>query len=95
MHTGQNSIAPEDSFPQLGQVRLGSVFMDLNVLLSRVKLRNEHGFPRQSAAARLGTQVPDSEPVAMTSSTVSFGTLLYHKPAIRSQIYRSRDPSRP
>ena len=30
--TGQNSIAPENSLPQLGQVRWGSVFMDLTVL---------------------------------------------------------------
>jgi hypothetical protein len=29
MHTGQNSIAPESSLPQLGQVRWGSVLMVL------------------------------------------------------------------
>jgi hypothetical protein len=29
MHTGQNFIAPENSLPQLGQVRWGSVLMDL------------------------------------------------------------------
>jgi hypothetical protein len=27
MHTGQSSIAPESSLPQLGQVRWGSVLM--------------------------------------------------------------------
>jgi hypothetical protein len=32
MHTGQNSIAPENSFPQLEQVRWGSVFIDLTAL---------------------------------------------------------------
>jgi hypothetical protein len=32
MHTGQNFIAPESSLPQLGQVRWGSVFMDLTAL---------------------------------------------------------------
>jgi hypothetical protein len=32
MHTGQNSIAPENSLPQLGQVRWGSVLTDLPVL---------------------------------------------------------------
>jgi hypothetical protein len=32
MQTGQNFIAPEISLPQLGQVRWGSVFMDLTVL---------------------------------------------------------------
>jgi hypothetical protein len=32
MHTGKNSIAPESSLPQLGQVRLSSVFMGLTAL---------------------------------------------------------------
>jgi hypothetical protein len=32
MQTGQNSIAPENSLPQLGQVRLGSVLMALTAL---------------------------------------------------------------
>ncbi len=32
MQTGQNSIAPESSLPQLGQVRWGSVLMGLTVL---------------------------------------------------------------
>jgi hypothetical protein len=32
MQTGQNSIAPESSLPQLGQVRLSSVFMGLPAL---------------------------------------------------------------
>ena len=32
MQTGQNSIASETSLPQLGQVRWGSVLMDLPVL---------------------------------------------------------------
>jgi hypothetical protein len=32
MHTGQNSIAPENSLPQLGQVRWGSVLMELTAL---------------------------------------------------------------
>jgi hypothetical protein len=32
MHTGQNSIAPENSLPQLGQVRWMSALMGLTVL---------------------------------------------------------------
>jgi hypothetical protein len=32
MQTGQNSIAPENSLPQLVQVRWGSVFMVLTVV---------------------------------------------------------------
>src|SRR5262245_8179111 len=74
MQTGQNSIAPENSLPQLGQVRWGSVLMDLTVLPRRLKLRNEHGFPRQPAATRLGDQVPGSEPLAIPSSTERYKT---------------------
>src|SRR5215469_13057449 len=69
MQTGQNSIAPESSLPQLGQVRCGSVFMDLTVLPRRLKLRKEHGFPRQPATARPGNQVAGSEPLAIPSSS--------------------------
>src|SRR5271165_1248238 len=47
MQTGQNSIAPENSLPQLGQVRLSSVFMRLIVLRPRSGLRKENGFPRR------------------------------------------------
>src|SRR5215472_15639345 len=68
MQTGQNSIAPENSLPQIGQVRLSSVFMDLTVLPRRLKLREEHGFPRQPGAARLGKEAPGSEPPAIPSS---------------------------
>jgi hypothetical protein len=32
MQTGQNSIAPENSLPQLGQMRWGSVLMGLTFL---------------------------------------------------------------
>jgi hypothetical protein len=32
MQTGQNSMAPEKSLPQLGQVRWDSVFMELTLL---------------------------------------------------------------
>src|SRR6516164_4276324 len=41
MQTGQNSIAPENSLPQLGQVHWDSVFMDLIVIPRRLKLRKE------------------------------------------------------
>jgi hypothetical protein len=44
MQTGQNSVAAENSFPQLGQVRWGSVFMDLTVLPRRLKLRKGMDF---------------------------------------------------
>jgi len=37
MHTGQNSIAPESSLPQLGQVRWGSVLMGLSALQPKSK----------------------------------------------------------
>jgi hypothetical protein len=32
MHTGQNSIAPENSLPQLGQMRRGSVLIVVTAL---------------------------------------------------------------
>src|SRR5215831_7802949 len=69
MQTGQNSIAPENSLPQLGQVRWGSVLMELTVLPRRLKLREEHGFRCQPAVARLGNQVLGSERLAVPSST--------------------------
>jgi hypothetical protein len=39
MQTGQNSIAPENSLPQLEQVRWGSVLMDLDALQSQPELK--------------------------------------------------------
>jgi hypothetical protein len=40
MHTGQNSIAPENSLPQLGQVRWGSMLMILTALQPAEKARS-------------------------------------------------------
>jgi hypothetical protein len=74
MHTGQDSIAPENSLPQRGQVRWDSVFMDLTILPRRLKLPNEHGFPRQPAAGWLGNQVLGSEPRAIPSSAKQYET---------------------
>src|SRR5271166_1917303 len=48
MQTGQNSITPENSLPQIEQVRLLSVFMGLTALLLRSEPRKGHGSPRQS-----------------------------------------------
>ena len=39
VQTGQNFIAPENSLPQLGQVRLSSVFMCLAVLQSKTETK--------------------------------------------------------
>jgi hypothetical protein len=39
MHTGQNSIAPESSLPQLGQVRLSSVFMGPTALQPQAEVK--------------------------------------------------------
>jgi len=41
MQTGQNSIDPENRFPQLGQVRLGLVFMGPSVLRIQITLKSE------------------------------------------------------
>jgi len=39
MHTGQNSIAPESSLPQLGQKRWGSVIRALAALQPQPELK--------------------------------------------------------
>src|SRR6516165_9547630 len=46
MHTGQNSIAPENSLPQLGQVRWGSALMLLIALQSHPPPENNTTFHR-------------------------------------------------
>ena len=48
MQTGQDPIAPENSLPQLGQVRWGSALMALAVLRMRLRLRKANGIARQS-----------------------------------------------
>jgi hypothetical protein len=52
MQTGQNSIASETSLPQLGQVRWGSVLMDLPVL--RRSERKQHHAPPSGAKSSSG-----------------------------------------
>jgi hypothetical protein len=47
MHTGQNSIAPESSLPQVGQVRWGCVLMALTVI--RNLSRTQHHAPPSGA----------------------------------------------
>ena len=74
MQTGQKFIAPENSLPQLGQVRWGSVLMALAALSRRLKLRKEHGLPPRPAAARFGNQVPGRESLATPSATERYET---------------------
>src|SRR5262249_6345227 len=69
MQTGQNSIAPENSLPQLGQMRCGSVFMDLTVLQRRLKLRNEHDSLVSLQRRGLEISCLAPEPLAKASST--------------------------
>jgi hypothetical protein len=68
------SLVAENFVPQAGQMRWGSVFMDLAALPRRLRLCDEHGFPRQAVAARLGNQVPGSEPLAAAISTERYET---------------------
>jgi hypothetical protein len=49
MHTGQNSTAPENSLPQLGQTRLSSVFMDLTALRMQPRRCKESNAWRESS----------------------------------------------
>ena len=54
MQTGQNSIAPENSLPQLGQVRLGSVLMDLTALQSQPQPTREPMKPESRLSSEEG-----------------------------------------
>jgi len=61
MHTGQNSIAPENSLPQLGQVRWGSVLMLLIAVQSQpqwnTKPRSTERCETEQRSAAAGTFV--------------------------------------
>ena len=70
MQTGQNSIAPENSLPQIGQVRLGSVFMGLTALQLRSGPRKGHESPRQS----LPDLIPCGRPPRATVRCSAFAT---------------------
>jgi hypothetical protein len=52
MHTGQNSIAPESSLPQVAQVRWGCVLMALTVI--RNLSRTQHLAPPSGAKSANG-----------------------------------------
>jgi hypothetical protein len=71
MHTGQNSIAPENSLPQLGQVRWGSVLMGLTALQPHSELT---GTPRSTGWCEIGQQGPWQTVVTMHEQ---LGVLLY------------------
>ena len=49
MHTGQNSIPPENSLPQLGQTRLSSMFMGLIALQSEPEPKATPGGAKASS----------------------------------------------
>ena len=51
MQTGQNSIAPENSLPQLGQVRWGSVLMGLTALQPQPEPKEHHAPPSGAKSA--------------------------------------------
>src|SRR5271165_6725539 len=70
MQTGQNSVAPESSLPQVGQVRWGSVLMGLTALLLRSEPRKGHGSPRQS----LPDLTPCGQPPLATARCSAFAT---------------------
>jgi hypothetical protein len=59
MQTGQNSIAPENSFPQLGQVRWASVLMALPAVepQSESTRRFSTGFRSMERRRGMGTQL--------------------------------------
>jgi hypothetical protein len=55
MQTGQNSIAPENSLPQLGQVRWGCVLMILTALQPQPEPK---ATPRSTECCEIGHTVP-------------------------------------
>src|SRR4029077_2471969 len=66
--TGQNSIAPENSLPQLGQVRWGSALMGLTVLRMRSKHRKGHNCGR-TELKQTASPAPDFAPPSCQSSS--------------------------
>jgi hypothetical protein len=60
MQTGQNSITPESSLPQLGQVRWGSVLMALTVLQPQSEPK---ATPRSTEWRESGQHSPTVVPV--------------------------------
>src|SRR6516162_9174015 len=61
MQTGQNSIAPENSLPQLGQVRWGSVLMALTVLQPQSEPK---ATPRSTGRREIGQLLTNCSSVA-------------------------------
>jgi hypothetical protein len=57
MQTGQNSIAPESSLPQLGQVRWGPVLMGLSALQPEFE-------PKATPRSTKGCQKRQARPLA-------------------------------
>jgi hypothetical protein len=68
MQTGQNSIAPENSLPQLGQVRWGSVLMVLTALLPTAT-------PRSIERCEIGLQSAWHFVVSLHEQSACSGTL--------------------
>jgi len=67
MHTGQNSIAPESSLPQLGQLRLGSALTALTALPSHSEAnatQQSHRAVRKRPAKRLANFCPVAQAIA-------------------------------
>jgi hypothetical protein len=68
MQTGQNSITPENSLPQIEQVRWGSVLMGLTTLRPQSKPKRT---PRSSEWCESGQQGP-------WQTVVPFHKLVFH-----------------
>ena len=89
MQTGQNSIAPENSLPQLGQVRWGSVLIDLSVLwLQSAPALGALSLPRQDRKAlrkpgfpfrKVGSRRFGLEPRKPGPGFAGWGFLLVHR----------------
>jgi len=97
MQTGQNSIAPENSLPQLGQVRWGSVLMALTALQPQPESKAK---PRSAEWCESGQQgpwqtvVPFHKLVRFTISAASSDRNEKHQihRDIRRQYLLNQDP---
>jgi hypothetical protein len=72
MQTGQNSIAPENSLPQLGQVRLGSVLIGLTALQPHSERK---AMPRSNQRCEIARQGHQAKLFSRSTSNCVFAYL--------------------
>src|SRR5262252_1337410 len=87
--TGQNSIAPENSLPQLGQMRWGSVLMALTALQSQRQPQHDHA-RTERCRNRPARPLANCCPVAQA---MAYCLILDFQLTFRNKIPAARDPA--